>query len=107
MKPLRLQDQCQFRAAKFLPQLVYGSSNARAFLLCLEAGQSLPPRHDSEEMLCYLVSGTARLTIGQETFRVSAGDFAAAGRGDIRGIEATERCVVLWLHIGKGGEDGG
>jgi quercetin dioxygenase-like cupin family protein len=107
MKPSRLEDQFQFRAGKFLPKLVYGSPTARAFLLCLEAGQGLSPRQDSEEMICYLVRGTAALTIGRETFSASAGDFAAAAAGDIRGIMAEEQCVALWVHISRSREGSG
>ncbi len=107
MKPSRLEDQCQFRPGKFLPKLIYGSPAARVFLLCLEPGQGLPPRPDSEEMICYLVRGQAALTIGQETSTASAGDFAAAPAGAIRGITAEEQCVALWVHISGRREDSG
>jgi len=39
------------------------------------------------------------VTIGEEKFEVSAGDFAAAGPGEVRGIEAEERCVAIWVHV--------
>jgi quercetin dioxygenase-like cupin family protein len=102
MKPMRLSESCTFRSGKFLPELVYGSDRARAFLLCFQPGQGLPPRADSEEMLCCCIQGRARLTLGEETVPLSAGEIAAAGPGMIRGIEADERCVLLWLHLSKG-----
>jgi quercetin dioxygenase-like cupin family protein len=101
MKPLRLRDASEFRPEKFLPRLLYGSPRARAFLLSLEPGQGLPPRPDSEEAICLLIEGTARLTVGAEVFDAAAGDFAAAAAGDIRGIEARERCVALWVHLSE------
>ncbi len=100
MKPTRLPGGCEFLPDKFLPRLVYGSGRTRAFLLCLNPGQGLAPRGDSEEMVCYLVEGRAKLTIGREEHQVSAGDFAAAAPGEGRGIEAQERCVVLWVQVG-------
>ena len=105
MRPVHLEDRCQFRADKFRPKLVHGSPRARAFLLCLEPGQGLPPRRDSEEMFCYLLRGKAKLVIAGEAFKASAGEFATAEAGDIRGIEAEERCVALWVHISSGGKE--
>jgi quercetin dioxygenase-like cupin family protein len=107
MKPRRLTEAYEFLPGKFLPRLVYGSGQARAFLLCLEAGQGLAPRADSEEMVCYVIEGRAKLTIGGESFEVSGGDFAGAAPGEVRGIEGEERCVVLWVHVSAGRSDDG
>jgi quercetin dioxygenase-like cupin family protein len=102
MRPVRLRDRCSFRPAKFLPELVYGSDSVRAFLLCLEPGQALPARADSEEMVCYCVEGEATLTLGAETVRLSAGEIAGAEAGMVRGVQAQERSVLLWVHVSKG-----
>ena len=80
----------------------------RVFLLCLEPGQGLPARADSEEMICYLVEGRAKLTLGEQLLTLSAGDLAVAEAGKVRAIEAEERTVALWVHLsscaGAGGE---
>ncbi len=102
MKPIRLADHRHFRPGKFLPELVYGSDGARVFLLCLEPGQGLPARADSEEMICYCLEGRAKLTLGDEAVPLSAGEIAGADPGAIRGIEAEERSVILWIHLAKG-----
>jgi len=106
MRPIHLRDEVQFATPKFLPRLLYGSERVRVFLLCLEAGQALPVRADSEQMLCYLVEGKGRLTIGGQVSEMRAGDFAAAAPGEPRGIEAEERLVALWIHLGAGSDDG-
>jgi quercetin dioxygenase-like cupin family protein len=102
VRPTRLTDTLGFRTEKFLPQLVYGSEGIRVFLLCLEPGQGLSPRADPEELLCYLIQGRAKLTLGDEVMSVSAGDLAAAAPGQVRGIEAEERSVALWVHAAEG-----
>ncbi|MFB3883029.1 MAG: cupin domain-containing protein [Armatimonadota bacterium] len=99
MRPIALSEICRFRPAKFLPELVRGSDGARVFLLCLEPGQGLPPRADSEEVICHCLDGTASLTLGDETVPFSAGQLAVADPGLVRGIRAVERCTVLWVHI--------
>jgi quercetin dioxygenase-like cupin family protein len=96
---VHLPDLRRFRPSKFLPTLVYGAGGARAFLLCLEPGQGLPPRPDSEEVLCYLIEGRARFTRGEETVALQAGDLIGAAPGEKRAIIAEERTVALWIHI--------
>lgn len=92
----------RFLPDKFFPRLIYGSSRTRAFLLSLNPGQGLAPRKDSEEMICYLIEGRARLTIGEDQFEISAGDLAAASPGQVRGIQALARCLALWVHVSPG-----
>jgi quercetin dioxygenase-like cupin family protein len=96
---VHLLDLRRFRPDKFLPTLVYGTRGARAFLLCLEPGQGLPPRPDSEEVLCYLMEGRARFTRAGEVVTLQAGDLIGAAPGEERGIVAEERAVALWIHI--------
>jgi quercetin dioxygenase-like cupin family protein len=101
MRPVRLSDRCRFRPGKLLPELVYGSDRVRVFLLCLEPGQGLPARADSEEMVCCCLEGKAKLTLCDETVSLSAGEIAGADAGMVRGIEAEDRCVVLWAQVSK------
>jgi quercetin dioxygenase-like cupin family protein len=103
MRPVALADRCRFRPGKFLPELVYGSDRARVFLLCLEPGQGLPARSDSEEMVCCCLEGKAKLRLGDDSLSLSAGEIAGADAGAVRGIEAEERCLVLWVHASSRG----
>jgi quercetin dioxygenase-like cupin family protein len=99
MRPVTLADRCRFRPGKFLPELVYGSDRLRVFLLCLEAGQGLAARADSEEMVCCCLEGKAKLTLGDDRVSLSAGEIAGAEAGAVRGIEAQERCLLLWMQV--------
>jgi len=99
MRSIRLTDRCRFSTRRFLPELVHGSDRVRVFLLCLEPGQGLPARADSEEMICYLIEGRAKVMLGEQVITVAAGDLAVAEAGEIRGIEAEERTVALWVHL--------
>lgn len=79
----------------------------RVFLLCLEPGQGLPVRADSEEMVCCVLEGRGKLTVGEEVEEVRAGDLVGAAPGEARGIEAEERLVALWVQISvESGGDG-
>ncbi len=69
------------------------------FVLCLEPGQGMEPRADSEEMVCYVLEGRGRLRIGEDEYEVSAGDFAGVAAGEVRGVEAEERMTVLWVQV--------
>ncbi len=104
MEQTHLPERCRFHPGKFLPTLIYGSRRARAFLLCLEPGQGLPVRPDSEEVLCYLIEGRARFLGDGGAVTLRPGDLIGAAPGAARGIEAEERSVVLWIHIATADE---
>ena len=104
MEPANVPVRIAFSDDRFYPQLLYGSTCLRAFLLCLEPGQGLPPRADSEETVCYVISGRGRLTLGDRVLTVTTGDIAAAAPGEKRGLEADVRMTALWLHIGARAE---
>ena len=103
MREAHLSQLRRFSATKFLPELVYGSAGARVFLLCLEAGQGLPLRRDSEEVVCYVLEGRVRLRRGEEDLKLGAGDLVGVDPGEERGVTAEERAVVLWMQIAERG----
>jgi len=101
MREARLSQLRKFSTTKFLPELVYGSAGARIFLLCLEPGQGLPLRRDSEEVVCYVLEGRVRLRRGEEELTLAADDLAGVDPGEVRGVTAEERSVVLWIQIAE------
>jgi len=101
MKLIRIAETCQFRSDKFLPELLCGSAGARVFALCLERGQGLSPRSDSEEAVCFLVEGRGTIRLADATFPMAAGDVAVAPAGTVRGLEADSRCVALWVQVSQ------
>ena len=103
MREARLSELRKFSATKFLPELVYGSAGARIYLLCLEPGQGLPLRRDSEEVVCYVLEGRVRFQRGDEELTLAADDLAGVNAGEARGVTAEERAVVLWIHIANRG----
>ena len=99
MRVTHLADLYVFSSGKFRPEVAYGSSGARVFLLCLEPGQGLPARRDAEEVVCYVVEGRLRLREGEEEVELAAGDLAGVAPGACRALTARERAVVLWIHL--------
>jgi quercetin dioxygenase-like cupin family protein len=101
VRDARLSNLRRFSPSKALPELVYGSAGARVFLLCLEPGQGLPARRDSEEAVCYVVEGSVTLRRGEEELSLSVGDLAGVAPGELRSVTAEERSVVLWMQIAE------
>lgn len=99
MEPADVPVNIAFSDERFHPQLLYGSTRLRAFLLCLAPGQRLPAREDSEEAFCYVLAGRGRLTLGDRVLTIAAGGAAAARPGERRGLEAEEPMTALWLQI--------
>ncbi|MDP6403214.1 MAG: cupin domain-containing protein [SAR202 cluster bacterium] len=59
------------------------------------AGTASPVHAHSHESLCYILEGTARATVGDETFTVNAGDVCRHPEGVLHGIEAIEDTTVI------------
>jgi quercetin dioxygenase-like cupin family protein len=68
-----------------------------AGLNCFEAGQTQPVHaHAGADKFYFLVSGKARMTVGDETREAAAGDLVWAPAGIPHGVvEALERTVML------------
>jgi quercetin dioxygenase-like cupin family protein len=66
-------------------------------LNCFEPGQSQKVHaHAGADKFYYVCSGRARLTVGDETREVAAGDIVWAPAGVLHGVEeALERTVLL------------
>jgi quercetin dioxygenase-like cupin family protein len=66
-------------------------------LNCFEPGQSQPVHaHAGADKFYFLVSGKARMTVGEETRESRAGDLVWAPAGVAHGVvEALERSVML------------
>ena len=60
-----------------------------------EAGSSSPVHSHSHESLCYIVSGTARATVGDEVSVVGPGDVCRHPEGVPHRVEAIEDLVVV------------
>ncbi len=103
MRITHLPELVTFAPDKFLPELVYGSEGARAFLLCLEPGQGLPPRRDSEEVVCYVLEGRVRVCEAEEAAELAAGDITGLPAGSWRGDHRTgARGRLVDSHRQKG-----
>ena len=80
MEPADVPVNLAFSDERFYPQLLYGSTRLRAFLLCLTPGQRLPAREDSEEAFCYVLAGRGRFTLGDRVLmKVKGLDARLAG----------------------------
>jgi quercetin dioxygenase-like cupin family protein len=59
------------------------------------AGSASPGHAHSHESLCYIVSGSAHITVGKEAFTVNAGDVCRHPEDVPHSIEAIEDTTVV------------
>ena len=59
------------------------------------AGAGSPPHTHGHESLCYIVRGSAKMTVGEETFVLEAGDACRHPEGVLHSVEAVEDTTVL------------
>ncbi len=86
-------------AEKFVPRILKASPEYKVPLICLEAGQVIEP-HASGTGVFYIIEGAGVMTVGDEESDVGAGNMVFVGKGESRGIRATERLVAFAVHLG-------
>jgi quercetin dioxygenase-like cupin family protein len=83
----------------FVPRILKAAPGYKVPLICLKAGQSIPP-HASGTGVFYILSGAGIMTVDDEKQVVKAGDMVIVDKGAKRGIEATEDLTAFAVHLG-------
>ena len=89
--------QARFGAEQATKSDLFRGTHLFAGLNCFEAGQTQRIHvHEKADKFYFLVSGKARMTVGNETREASAGELVWAPAGMPHGVdEALERTVML------------
>jgi len=89
------RDSASFRAEKFNPVVLAGSTHLKAVLTCLEPGQFIPVHRPGVDMLLLVLEGEGRIVAGdqEETAQPRTAVFVPAG--EARGLKAESRLVAL------------
>ena len=98
MEIIKVADKIAF-ADTFMPRILKVAPDYKVPLICLTAGQLIPP-HASGTGIFYILSGAGVMTVGDETQNVAAGDMIVVEKGAKRGIEATEDLTAFAVHMG-------
>lgn len=83
----------------FMPRILKVSPDYKVPLICLKAGQLIPP-HASGTGIFYILSGAGIMTVDDEKKEITAGDMIVVEKGATRGIEATEDLTAFAVHMG-------
>jgi quercetin dioxygenase-like cupin family protein len=86
------------RPEKFYKTTLFHSDNLLLGLNCLEPGQTQPPhRHDDQDKFYYVLAGSGRFWLGEESVTATVGDVVWAPAGLVHGVhnEGEERLTLL------------
>lgn len=93
----RVQDVATFSEARSTRTDLFAGAQLFVGLNCFEPGQTQPVHaHRGADKFYFVVSGKARMTVGDETRDAAAGDLVCAPADVPHGVvEALERTVML------------
>lgn len=80
---------------KFVPRILHTDERAKVVLVCLEAGQRIPPHAEQNEGVFTVLEGEGVMTTDDGELPISAGTVVVVPFGGTRGIQATSRLVVV------------
>jgi quercetin dioxygenase-like cupin family protein len=98
-----------FDAARFSPDGpvktdIARTTGSKIVLVCLEAGQTIPPHPEPYAVVFVVLQGEGVITSGTVEHPVSPLHLVAVGRGEDRGIRCTHRLVLLGIRDDVEGE---
>jgi len=77
---------------------VLKTSNFNVVLICLEAGQEIPPRPEPYGVCFYVIDGKGTFTVGSEQYELAKGGLIFAPATKSRGILCLERLTLLGIQ---------
>ncbi|MCP5002989.1 MAG: cupin domain-containing protein [Planctomycetes bacterium] len=97
MNIIKLKEKVTF-SNQFSPQILYVSPDLKVPLICLEAGQEIPPHPSGTGIFCVL-EGKGSMVVENEEVSISPGQIVIAPKGSKRGIKGVENVVALAFHV--------
>ncbi len=97
MNLIKSQEKVQFNE-QFRPQILCAAPDAKAPMICLEAGQEIPA-HPSGTGIFYILEGTGVMYLDDEEISLSKGTVVIAPEGSKRGLKGVERLVAVAVHV--------
>lgn len=97
MNLIKLQEKVQFNE-QFRPQILCAAPDAKAPMICLEAGQEIPA-HPSGTGIFYILEGKGVMYLDDEEISLSKGMVVIAPEGSKRGLKGVEKLVAVAIHV--------
>jgi quercetin dioxygenase-like cupin family protein len=81
-----------------LKKELFKTSKFNVALICLEAGQEIPPHPEPYSVCFYVINGRGAFTVGGEKFELANGEMIYAQANEERGIQSKERLTLLGIQ---------
>jgi quercetin dioxygenase-like cupin family protein len=95
MEPIDLNRLKRFSKDHPVKQIFHESEHLRMALLCMEAGQEVPPHAAPSGVMIQVLEGEGEFTLGEEVKRGSAGTIFTCPPNVPHGVRARTRLTVL------------
>ena len=95
MEPIDLNRLKKFSKDHPVKQILHESQHLRMALLCMEAGQEVPPHAAPSGVMIQVLEGEGEFTLGEEVKRGTDGTIFACQPNVPHGIRARTRLAVL------------
>jgi quercetin dioxygenase-like cupin family protein len=97
----RLGDQIEFPKQGILSKTVHETASGEADLFMLPKGEKISSHTSSRDASVLILQGEAEFTLGEETYRVKAGDWFFMEAGLVHALVAIEDLAFLLTLFGS------
>jgi quercetin dioxygenase-like cupin family protein len=97
-KLIDLKQKIEFSSHKIVKKGLLDAGCFNLALICLDAGQEIPPHPEGYDVVFYVLDGEGIITIGVEQFNVSEGSLVFSPKEKKRGIKSLKRLSLLGIR---------
>jgi len=93
-----LKQKVEFSSHKIVKKDLLDAGCFNLALICLDAGQEIPPHPEGYDVVFYVLDGEGIITIGREQLKVAQGSIVFSQKEKNRGIKSLKRLSLLGIR---------
>lgn len=91
-------DSVEYKPDRISMKRLLDAGRFNLALVCLDAGQEIPPHPEAYDAVFYVVEGNGVFTVGAEEHTLEAGSMIFSPKEKLRGIRSIDRLSVLGIR---------
>lgn len=95
---MNVRDLIEYNSKKVSMKKLLDAGSFNLALVCLDAGQEIPPHPEAYDAVFYLIEGRGVFTVGVEEYTLEAGSMIFSPKERLRGIRSVERLSILGIR---------
>ncbi len=95
---VKVLDSIEYNPEKISMKKLLDAGKFNLALICLDAGQEIPPHPEGYDAVFYVLGGIGLFTVGSNETRLEPGAMIYSPKEKLRGIKSIEKLSILGIR---------